>query len=395
MKTLLRITALLLVLFLLIPTLLACAKDTGSELDAKEVIGSVDGIDVTYDELYFLVKTYLPSLAEQYGEDTEGLRAALDKLAREELIANPAIRLLCEAHGLKYKPSKLSDEVEAKIEAILQGDFGGNEEAFDASMAEEGISEHYLTYTTGLDILYGELTTVYPEEGLVITSPTALRAYILENFICTYHVALFNDTPEEDSSNYAKMTAAKMMLDAGSASMYQLIKGSKKIGDEKISLVGYNEDFSDLSGDGHYLTRGTWDEAYEAAAFDLKIGEVSEVVRAMGESPKSGKLVPTYYVIQRAALDEKYITENFGALQDEYYASVIYSDLQKTRDSLAFEPNEVYDSLDLTELPSMVEKDHTVLIIVLASVGGVLLIGGALTAFFLIRRKKRTKKAQA
>lgn len=382
---LLRLSALLLSLLLLAPTLLSCAKDEKpTEIKDTEVIGTVGGVDVTYDELYFLVKTYEESLTQKHADDPEALAEALEDLAQEELITNAAIRLLCEEHGLKYRPSKLKKEVDQKIELMIQNNFGGDEEAYHASMEEEGITERYLRYTTGLDILYGELTSVYPEKGLVITSTPALKAYIMENFICTYHIALFNDTPDEDVTNRAHLSAARRTLVNKQTTMHALIGST------------LNEDFSDVSGAGHYLTRGTWDEAYEEAAFALEVGEVSEVVLAKGVSPKTGQSVPTYYLIQRAALDEAYVTKNLSALQDEYYASVIYSDLQELREELRFEPNELYESLDLTNLLPVTEtEDHTVLIIVLCSVGGVLLLGGGVTAFLLIQRKKKKNQIVA
>ncbi len=382
MKTLLRLFALLLALTMLCPTLLACAKEEEpTAIDAETVVGTVGGIEITYDELYFLIKTYEASLKAEHADDSAALAEALDELVDKEIVANAAIRLLCEEHGLKYKPRKLADEVDTRLQSILTSDFDGDEEAFRASMAEHGLTEHYLRYTTGLDILYGELTSVYPEKELVITSTPALRAYVLENFICTYHIALFNDTPEENAANLDAATRARRDLLLGKKTMRDLI-GSK-----------INEDYSDVSGSGHYLTRGTWDEAYEKAAFSLKVGEVSEVVLASGESPKTGATVPTYYVIQRAELDENYVDKNLSTLQDEYYASVIYTDLQEVRDSVSFEANEFYASLDLTDLlPPVEQKSNTALIVVLCSVGGALLVGGGLTAFFLIRRKK--KKAQ-
>ncbi len=375
MKTLLRCTALLLALLLLCPALLACAKDKPS-VNAEQVVGTADGVKIRYDELYFLIKTYEETLRAKYEGDAEGFAEALDELAREELLANAAILRLCEKHGLSYKESALSDDVDTRLESILYTDFGGDEDAYHASLEENGLTERYLRYTLGLDILYGELTSIYPSEGLVVTDTPQLLTYIKNHFICVYHVARFNEAPEEDYANRQVMTKARRDLITGQKTMYELIGST------------VNEDFSDVSGKGHYLTRGTWDETYEDAAFALSVGEVSEVVLATGVSPKTGATVPTYYVIQRAELDEDYIEKNLSDFQDEYYASVIYSDLTELRESMSFEPNSFYDSLDLTNLLPPEENNNT-LVIVLCTVGGVLLIGGGITAILLIRRKKK------
>ncbi|MBQ2999487.1 MAG: SurA N-terminal domain-containing protein [Clostridia bacterium] len=375
-----RILAVILLIALLPLALFSCAAETVS---AKKVVGEVDGVKIRYDELYFLIKTYESALAEKYEGDAEGLAKALDDLATEELISNVAMLRLCEAHGLEYKESDLEEAVDKELETMLLSDFDGDEEAFRASMKEVGLTERYLRYTLGVDILYDRLMTVYPEDGLVVSSEKELKTYMMENFIHVYHIALFNDTEEEDAENLQKMTEARRKLLSGSVTMYDLIHGSKGSGVDKILLKGYNEDTSDLSNNGHYLTRGTWEKSYEDAAFDLKIGDFSEVIKV----EKTSRSVPGYYVIQRVPMDEDYVDEHLSELQEEYYASVIYTDLLETREDLSFTPNDFYESLDLTDLLPPREGANT-LVVVLCIVGGVVLVGGAVTAFVIVKKKK-------
>lgn len=385
MKTtslMIRILALILLLSLLPLALFSCGAR--ESVNAKKVIGTVDGEKIRYDELYFLIKTYEASLKEKYEGDSAGLAEALGTLAEEELIANVAMLRLCEEHGLKYKKNDLKDEVNREIEAMISSDFGGDEEAFYASMEENGLTERYLRYTLGVDVLYDRLLSVYPEEGLVVSSEKELKAYMMENFIHVYHIALFNDsmTEAEDAENLKNMTKAQAMLATGRVTMYDIIRGKKGEGENKIDLSAYNEDISDISGNGHYLTRGTWEKSYEDAAFALKIGGVSEVVKV----EKTSRSVPAYYVIQRAAMDEAYVEANLSALQEEYYTSVIYSDLLETREGLTFEPNDFYESLDLANLLPPDESGVS-LTVILCIVGGVVVIG-AVTAIVIVKKKK-------
>ena len=377
-----RILAIILLISLLPLALFSCASN--ETVNAKKVVGEVDGEKIYYDELYFLIKTYESALAAKYEDDAEGLAKALDELAHEELITNVAMLRLCEARGLEYKKNDLKDAVDEEIDRILRSDFGGDEEAFRASMEETGLTERYLRYTLGVDILYDRLLNVYPDEGLVASTEKEVKAYIMENFIHVYHIALYNDTPDEDTENFRTMTEARKLLANGSVTMYDMLHGSKKVDEQTINLSAYNEDHSDLSGNGHYLTRGTWEKSYEDAAFGLKIGKFSEVVKV----EKTSRSVPAYYVIQRVEMDEDYVDAHLSELQNEYYTSVIYSDLLETREDLSFEPNEFYESLDLANLLPPREGANT-LVVVLCTVGGVLLVGGAVTAFVLVRRKKK------
>ncbi len=390
-----RILAVILLISLLPLALFSCASN--KNVSAKKVVGEVDGEKIYYDELYFLIKTYESSLKAKHANDAAALASALDKLAREELIANVAMLRLCEAHGLTYKNRDLKDTVNQELDAILTNDFDGDEEAFRTSMAEVGLTERYLRYTLGVDSLYNQLLTVYPDEGLVVSTEQELKAYIMENFIRVYHIALYNDTPEENEANLNKMLEARRKLVNGNFTMYDMLHGSKTetfinaLGKEEkrvIDLSAYNEDFSDLSGDGYYLTRGSWDPTYENAAFALELGKFSNVVHTMATHPKTGEKVPTYYVIQRFAMDKDYIDENLAELQEEYYTSVIYSDLMKTREGLTFEPNEFYESLDLANLLPPREGVN-VTVLVLCLVGGAVLLGGGITAFVIVKRKKK------
>lgn len=377
-----RILAIILLISLLPLALFSCASN--ETVNAKKVVGEVDGEKIYYDELYFLIKTYESALNQKYKDNPEGLAKALDELAHEELIANVAMLRLCEARGVEYKKHDLKDAVNTEIDSILRSDFGGDEEAFRASMAETGLTERYLRYTLEVDTLYDRLLNVYPDEGLVASSEKEVKAYIMKNFIHVYHIALFNDKPEEDAENFAKMTEARKKLVGGTVTIYDIIRGKKGENENKIDLSAYNEDISDISGNGHYLTRGTWEKSYEDAAFGLKIGEFSKVVKV----EKTNRSVPAYYVIQRAEMDEDYVDAHLSELQNEYYTSVIYSDLLETREDLSFEPNEFYESLDLANLLPPREGANT-LVVVLCTVGGVLLVGGAVTAFVLVRRKKK------
>lgn len=379
----LRILAVLLLLSLLPFALFSCAAT--DKVGAKKVVGEVDGEKIYYDELYFLIKTYEETFAAKYEGNPAGLKTALNDLAHKELIANVAMLRLCEAHGLTYKKSALKDIVDQEIDAMLKNDFDGDKDAFLASMADAGLTERYLRYTLGVDALYDKLLSVYPEEGLVFTTEQEIKAYIMENFIHVYHIALYNDTADEDAANLQNMTDARKKLVSGTVTMYDILHGSKKLSETTtLNLSKYNEDLSDLSGNGLYLTRGTWEQAYEDAAFGLKIGEFSEVVRVENTS----RAVPGYYVIQRAEMDAAYVDEHLSELQDEYYASVIYNDLQTTRKELRFEPNEFYASLDLTNLlPPREGANPTV--VVLCILGGAVLVGGGIAAFVIVRKKKQ------
>ncbi len=374
----LRLFACLLSLILLSSALVSCgvSKDPANP-DEKTVIGSVDGRDIYYDELYFLVTRYMESAKETCGDDPAALQTELDRLFRENVLSSYAMLRLCEEHGLSLEDKEWKDKIDTEVDTYITEYFEDDRDLFEAEMAEIGLSERYLRYLFGTDLLYSQLLYVYPEKGLVPSDENELMSRIRKEFIHVYHLAIFDDEGDDPAKNLQKIQEAQQLLKSGEKSMRDLIS------------AGYSEDFSDVSASGEYIARGTMDEAYEAAAFSLGLKEVSDVVKSTGINNQN-RVVPCYYVIQRFEHDEAYLDTHFSELVNEYYGSVIASDLAEVEKTLSFEPNELYSSLDLTALVKPEESNHTILIIVLSFIGAALLIGG-IVSVILIKNKYKKK----
>lgn len=362
----LRALAATLTVLILLPCLFSCGdSDTVS---VKKVVGTVGDVEITYDELYFL--------AINYGEATKG--EELDRLIRENVITNAAILMLCERNGLTYREKDFKDEIDEEIAATVEESFNGDRDAYLEAMRAYGLTESYLRYSTGLELLYGQLLDVYPEKGLVPSDEDAVLAYIRENFIHVYHVAIFNDKDDDAVANRSRMEDAYEKLSSGEYSMYDLIRR------------GYSEDVSDPAGNGYYISKGSTEKAYEDAAFALAIGEHSGIVESMGEN-NLGEYVSCYYLIQRFELDETYLDTHYYELSSAYYGSVISGDLAEIEAELSFTPNEFYLSLDLDHLLPPREHASFLLPLIISISVGVVLIGGS-TAIVLILKAKHRKK---
>ena len=375
-----RIGACLLALILLASSLVSCAasKDPANP-DEKTVVGSVDGRDVYYDELYFLANRYMESAKQTCGDNTEALQAELNRLFRENVLSSYAMLRLCETHDLSLEDKEWSKKIDEEVDAYITEYFEDDRSLFESEMEEIGLTERYLRYLFGTDLLYSQLLCVYPEKGLVPTDEAELSARIKQEFIHVYHLAIFDDEGDDPAKNLQKIEEAHQLLKSGKKSMYDLIR------------AGYSEDFSDVSASGEYIARGTMDEAYEAAAFSLGIKEISGVVKSTGINNQN-QVVPCYYVIQRFEHDDSYLESHFSELTNEYYGSVIASDLAEVEKTLVFEPNELYTSLDLTALVKPTPNDNSVWVVVLSAVGAALLIGGV-TAVILIKHNHKKKNA--
>lgn len=362
------LAALGLSLCLLSLSLFACgANPKGKTMDADTVVGTVDGKDVYYDELYFLVSNYLPSVKETAKEDPAKMRVELDRLIRENITVNFAILKLCETVGLEVDEKTLEKNAKSDLKSKIELEFGGDKKLYRESLSEVGLTERYLLYASKIDMMYASLLTHYPQKDLVIDDTVALRAYIKENFVRVRQIM----NPDLEA-----ITKAKESLDSGKSMMWAI--GS-----------AYNQDFGDVSGNGYYFCRGEMDKAYEDAAYALEIGEISDIVKANGEH--NDFYGDCYYVLQRLALDNDYITANFETLKDQYYGSVIAEDMNEIKANLSFVPNELYGELDLTELPVARDTVSVWVILLWVGLGVAVVTVGVIVTVILLKKKHRKK----
>ena len=331
---------------IMLPFLSSCTQD-------KTVVGTVNGKDVYYDELYFLVSNYKQSVAEKHGGDKTLMQKELDELIKENIITNYAMLELCERHGLKYED--IEDEISDELDLFILENFNGEKSDFKKNCKEFGLSERYVRYTLGLELLYKQLPAIYVNKKLVHTEEDDIIDYIKDNFIRVNHLVIFNDDGDDVEANRAKIEEAQRRLNNGEATINKLI-GS-----------GFSEDFNDPDASGYYITKGTMVEDYENAAFELEIGQYSDIISTYSEN-NNGEYVSCFYIIERLPLNDEYIDTYYNSLKNDYYGSVIYTDLQEISAELTFTPNEKYAELDLTELPKAQNPTVIIVIAVVAAV---------------------------
>lgn len=375
-----KIIALGLLLTMVLPFLASC-KSRPIPADKLSVtpVGTVDGREVLYDELYFVVTSHLPTLKKQYGSDTDTLRAALNEAVHEYILTNYAMLRLCEDAGLSYDENdeELLDAAQEYVDDLIEVEFDGKRSHYRDSMREIGMTDHYLRFNARIDALYAKLPTIYGEQGLLPESDDEIRAYVNSQFVRTWHIAILVEDGESYEESYARAEEACALLQSGEKTMYDLIGST------------YNEDFSLMTTDGYYFPRGAMEKVYEDAAFALNENETSGVIVATGQSNQTGRTVPCFYIIERLPIDQNYVASHLNALADKCADALVATKLDEVSATLSFVPNDFYASLDLAALDAPKDGVDVGLIVL---IGGIALaVGGAATATVLIViRKKRS-----
>lgn len=384
-KIFIKILALFLIAVMTLPLLTACSvrKVPAGKL-ALTSVGTVNGKDVLYEELYYLTANYLPSLKTIYGDDTESLKKWLRDTVYENIVTNYAMLSLCEDMGVSVDEKRLNENIQAEIDALVEAECNGSRSDYRDMLKKVNMTDHYMRETTRVELLYSELPAKYMSQGLVPSSEDAIISYVSENFVRTQHIAVLVENGESLEENMEKAQQALNDYENGKYTFSKLI-GSK-----------YNEDLSpQTNNDGYYSAKGTMDKMYEKAAFSLEINGVSGIVEGTGLSNITGDPVPCFYIIKRLEIDNEYIKENLSDIQNKCADALIAKDLDEKKAVLEFKPNDFGSSLDLTSLDYPKDGfDFFVLFIVIACLIVVALIVLAI-AFVIIRRKKRIEARRA
>ena len=377
-------SALMLALLICALSLASCkARPLSQTKLSNTEVGKVGDYSVLYEELYFLASNYTNGLRSKYANDPEGLKAAVWDEIYENITENYAILELCRQKGLTYDENALREDVEAAIKLDIEGEYGGSRSDYFKSQQKFGLTDHYVRFITGVNVLYASLATEYREDGIIPTDADELIPYIQNNFAHTWHIAVFINSESERDAKEAKIEAARKLLASGT-SMYELI-GSE-----------YNEDVTpDYLSDayGYYFPKGIMDEAYEDAAFSLAVGD--HTVIETTATNNDGKTVPCIYLIERLSTtteaSKAEIKSNLSTLSESLADAIINDKKEEIKATLKFVPNEYALSLDITSLePATNGIDYQLIIVIAASVIAII---GAAVVIILVNRAK-TKKFQ-
>lgn len=320
-------------LALLVITLSAChARPIKSEKGELDVVFSIDGEKVYYEEIRYLAMNYMRSMEQSYGmgiweneDSSEFYRKALEEKVFASAERNAAIMAFCEAHGVDINGDDITDSVAERIDAMIK-EAGGKEE-YKKQLADNYLTDHCLRYLIKVEACERALLKELYKDGSIDASDEAARAVIdSDELIRTLHVYIRNDEGDDIEENRKK---AQKVLD-------ELTGGA----DIKKMIGRYSEDIYMTTTDGYYFMKGEYTLAYEEAAFALDINEYSGVVET-----EDG-----FYVIQRLEKSNDYVNTNFESLKDRYLYLCYEKLLNDRIETAEKEFTEYGNSLDITKI---------------------------------------------
>lgn len=390
MKKQIRFLSLILCFITVFTLLCSCAPRPLAQTKlAKTEVGKIVGGDteytVSYDEFYPLAHQFYQSAKAKYGDDTEAIKKEVWDNIKKKIIINAATIELCKSEGLEYDESELRDRVNDFIEREAITSFDGDCGALIDEYEAKGMTDHYIRFCAGVDILYGDLALKYQKNGIIPSTDEAVKDYVKKNFLHTWHVAVYVDKGDDRDAKYAKVEAA--LAD---------FKSNK----DMLSLIGskYNEDtnFDSLTNVyGHYFQKDVcpWGDDYAEAAERSSYSSCTEIITTKGISPSSGQEVECFYIVQKLPITNEEIENNFTTLSDTVKNSIVSKKLDDTIKKLSFEPNEYAKGLNFASLEVPTNGiDYQLVIGICIGVGALVLLVCAILVFRSVRAKRFQKK---
>ncbi len=301
-----------------------------SEEDLR-VVGTVDEFEVLYEELRFAVLTYKQILIDTYGdnifEDPE-LAPKYEEMLRdsvyENITSNYAILLLCKEVGIEASDEVLAEAVQKKLEEHVE-ELGGVRK-YKKFLKENNMTDSFFRFNLLVDIMQNELFYVYTYDlELIEPDDEAIYDVIQSEFIRTQHIYVAKNNGKSYGENKELITDAYESLQAG---------------DDFLSVARQYTSDESVDENGFYIPKGYMSERYDAAAFDLSVGEFTEIIE-----DDAG-----FYIIKRLELDPVYLLMNFNDLKDRYQSYAFLSIVNDTQKELEFKPTEYFESLDILEI---------------------------------------------
>lgn len=313
-------------LFLVSAVSCGSVKEMKSTDEEALVVATCGEHEVRFEELRYITLSCKEEMKAYYGEDIFAT-AESAALYEDELLARVSYNLCqsyaildaCLERSIKLTDGAVKRDVRDYVDETAEI-LGGLEEYkayLEASYMTDWV---FRLYTGIMACQYRYFDKLAPE--IEKESYDAVLAH--EGFVHTISIFIKHDTGESFEENRAIAEEIRTKI-AGGKSLESFV-GSK-----------YNQDTSDCE---YYFVKGYMDEAYEKAAFDLAIDEVSDVVEV-----RDG-----FYIIKRLPVEALYVENNMDELMQIYQIAAMNNVFTEKQKALSLVFNEEGKKLSLIDM---------------------------------------------
>ena len=319
-----------------------------SSKEDSKVVGKIDGFNVKYEELKYVSYIVKERYKTLYGEDVwdneenaEKYREAFEEEVMRELCDIYATLSICDEVKVKTKSDEVNQFVDAQMAEIIDKDFKSDVEAYKEYLAKYNLTDAFNRFKVKcyyLDILALE-KMVDNGHDIIKYSDRDVNAFIdyvvtSDDFYRTIHVYYEKDGVNDDETRREAMAlVSDMKAMADDATRYERM--CYFIGHRGDYKEGYITD----TKAGFYITKGVFGDEYDGVA------------TALGEYDVA--LVETeyeFFVVMKMPKERDHVSKNLDSILSYYYEKAYFDYKNEVANSISFEPNKYYETLDILNL---------------------------------------------
>jgi len=256
------------VLLVIIPLLVGCnlivkEEKTGKEIDGELVVAEVNDKKITKAEYDSKLEDIKKIMKQYYGEEvfeSKDGRKNLKEIKQQlldELISNEICLQKAKEMGIEVTQERLMEELDA-----LKTLYGG-EDQFQKMLEEQNMTEDKLKEELYFQLIIQKLKDKVTEN--VAVSEDEVKKYYEEN--------------KDEFKKPDEIRARHILVDSREEAE-EILKKARSGEDFARLAEKYSQGPSkDRGGDLGYFTRGTMVPEFEKAAFNMEVGEISDVVK--------------------------------------------------------------------------------------------------------------------
>jgi len=227
---------------------------------------------------------------------------------------------LAHAYGFDKNDPILSDSLDLRMDAIYET-YENDMRLYKEELAEHHMNDGVYRFLMWNEELTDALFHAMLNKGEIISEEEQLRALIdSDEFVRIKQILIAADNGKSQEENLAKAEKIYAELTAGA--------------DFETLLGQYGEDLYMFNNpDGYYIIRGSRYEAFEDAAFQLEIGEFSEIVET-----EAG-----FSILMRYEKEDAYLEAHFDELCQEYFDAAYNLRMEAHAATLTIETLPLYE----------------------------------------------------
>jgi parvulin-like peptidyl-prolyl isomerase len=291
----------------------------------KRVVIKIGDYNVTYDFYRFLFlnsKDFFDNGDASYWQEEGNDAEKVKEYVLDSLLELYAYFTLADKYDVKLSNADIR-EINDELKSAKSG---YTDEEFKTEIATAYLNEELYLFSLKTQklkqLIYSKL--ISETEGVIKVDDSTLDKALETDFARASHILFTynNETEKEKKKALAESVLEKL-----------------KNGEDFEALKEKHSDDNSLKGnrDGYYFTHGEFQNMFEYAAFDLEIGEISEIV-----TTNVGM-----HIVKRLPLEEEYINQHYEELRMQCITAKFYDLVNGVKKGLKVEYKDEYKAIKL------------------------------------------------